>query len=445
VTYDRIVIGGGFAGLLDAYRSTQEGEEVLLLEASDTFGGVLRGVHLGGLWVDGGAEAFSVVEPVALNLVEECGLSDLLVRPEPAPAHIIGPEHTTTIPHGIFGIPSSLDDPIVRQAVGGEAVEQARQRDAGPLPGSWAEQSLADIVRSRLGPTFVTHLVDPVVTGVHGAGSEDLDAHFLFPRAIEAITVSGSLVEGIARTRANQPTPGSAVASLRGGLFSLVSRLIEILLVEGVTLQLQSRVTRIFSSRSGWEVQTGSTTHRAKWLTLACGPQVQLELLDQALGYRPTLPPGSVMDSDVVLGVVGSRQLDSHPLGSGALVSEHRHPTVKSTTHVNAKWRWVNNELDDNTHIIRLSVRSGSGALSTPRRVMESALTELYGATDADVVEATHLAWPGSLVRPHRGHKKWLESQRSSWESAGVSVRGALSSGNGLLGISRDETRSSST
>ncbi len=194
----------------------------------------------------------------------------------------------------------------------------------------------------------------------------------------------------------------------------------------------------------GWEVETPTASYRAQRVTLACAPRAQLTLLENA--GATTLPPpaGAVLDADVVLGLVVSPELDRYPLGSGALVSEHRHPRIKSTTHVNAKWDWINSELDNHAHIIRLSTRGNPSSKLSPHAIVSEGLSDLYAVSRFDIIDVGCFPWPGSLIRPHRTHTQWVQSHLSRWEEMGLSVRGALTGGNGLLGIARDRIRRAS-
>jgi len=432
MSVDRVVVGGGFAGLLDAYEALGRGESVTVVEASPRLGGVIQPVTVGGVTLDAGAEAFSTVERHVINLVHRIGLADDLTSPSGLPARVIGPDATTIIPEGMFGIPRDLDDPVLMAAVGSEAVAEAKQKDQQPLPATWTSLSVGEMVRARLGEKFLTHLTEPVIAGVHGVGADHLDANVVFPQVVKEAMVCGSLVEAVDRVRGSRPSPGLAVATISGGLFRITDRLTELVRDLGGQIITGTRVSQLSAASDRWTVHTSNQSLTAHAITLASGPAAQTELLRSAF-RRQVNPPGVTTDSTVIFVTVESPQLSDFPLGTGALVSADRHPSIRATTHLNAKWRFLQDTLPPHAHVIRFSTRQEKAGVASA--IAESALRELYRVADAVITDCVLVSWPGSLVTPHRGHSKWVRENAPVWASAGITLRGALVSGNGLLGI----------
>jgi len=432
MSVDRIVVGGGFSGLLDAYEALSRGESVTIVEASPRCGGVIQPVTVGGVTIDAGAEAFSTVEDHVIDLVHRLGLGDDITSPSGLPARVIGPDATTVIPEGIFGIPRDLDDPVLENAVGPEAVAEAKQKDQQPLPATWTSLSVGEMVRLRLGEKFLTHLVEPVIAGVHGVGADSLDAMVVFPRVVKEAMVCGSLVKAVHRVRGSRPSPGLAVATISGGLFRITERLAERIRQMGGQIVTGTRVSQLSATSDGWTVHTSNQPLATRTITLAGGPAAQAELLRSAFRGQVN-PPGATTDSTVIFAKVESQQLSEFPLGTGALVSADRHEMIRATTHLNAKWRYLQDALPPHAHVIRFSTRQVTPGIASA--IAESGVKELYQASDATVTDCVRVSWPGSLVTPHRGHSKWVHDNAPVWERAGITLRGALVSGNGLLGI----------
>ena len=435
---DRVVVGGGFSGLLDAYEALRRGESVVVLEASPRLGGVIQPVSVGDVTVDAGAEAFSTVESHVIDLAHRLGLGGDITSPSGLPARIIGPDATTTIPEGIFGIPRDLDDPILETAVGKEAVLAAKRKDHEPLPTTWTSLTVGEMVRLRLGEKFLTHLTEPVVSGVHGVGADHLDAGLIFPQVVKEAMACGSLVEAVNRVRGSRPSPGLAVATISGGLFRLTERLAEAVRDTGGQVITGTRVTSLHQVSNGWSVETTSHSVRAHAVTLAGGPAAQKHLLRSAF-HGQVSPPGKTTDTRVVIARVESEELSALPVGTGALVSPERHRSIRATTHLSAKWGFVKDALPPHAHVIRFTTRSSTTAGYVA--IAQSGLTDLYGVSDAHITDCVRVSWPGSLVTPHRGHAQWVQDNAPVWASQGITLRGALVSGNGLLGITHSKQK----
>jgi len=71
-----VVVGGGVAGLVVAYRLARSpgSPEVTVLEGSDRLGGKLAAMDLGGMTIEAGADSFVVRKPWAMDLCRELGL-----------------------------------------------------------------------------------------------------------------------------------------------------------------------------------------------------------------------------------------------------------------------------------------------------------------------------------------------------------------------------------
>ena len=118
-----LVVGGGIAGLVAAHRLSTAGWDVTLAEATSVLGGAVSPRFLDvpshgetgapetqTLELDGGAESFAVRGAAVRALVEELGLGEKIVAPEPLGSWLHGPAGPVRAPRlGIVGIPGDLD------------------------------------------------------------------------------------------------------------------------------------------------------------------------------------------------------------------------------------------------------------------------------------------------------------------------------------------------
>src|SRR5699024_5335548 len=82
-----VVVGAGIAGLTAAYSAVKAGHRVTVLEASSRAGGAVQPLRFSlpevELVVDAGAEAYASRSDLIGQMVEDLGLADQLVRPNP--------------------------------------------------------------------------------------------------------------------------------------------------------------------------------------------------------------------------------------------------------------------------------------------------------------------------------------------------------------------------
>src|SRR5919205_3653365 len=83
-----VVLGAGVAGLVCAYRLKSLGLDVLLIEASNRVGGVMRTENIDGYLIERGPNSSQGSEEL-MALVEELGLMDEVAEGDPkAPAYV---------------------------------------------------------------------------------------------------------------------------------------------------------------------------------------------------------------------------------------------------------------------------------------------------------------------------------------------------------------------
>ena len=85
---DVVVVGGGMGGLTVAYDLARAGLRVIVCEASDAVGGLLRRGRVGGVALDLGAESFATRTDAVPALVADAGLDLELISPRPGGSHL---------------------------------------------------------------------------------------------------------------------------------------------------------------------------------------------------------------------------------------------------------------------------------------------------------------------------------------------------------------------
>lgn len=454
-----VVVGGGIGGLQAAHTLAKLGLEPLLLESRGSCGGLIFGAPIGGVWVDLGAESFAKRSVAAAELCRELGLE--VVDPSGGSwlwSHRDG-GFGVPIPHGVLGIPTDLDDPIVVGLLSEAGLERAREDlTMGPETGADATD-LASLVVARLGGEVLTRLVDPIAGGVHSAHPSELAVDVVSPGLRQALAREGSLVRAAASLRASAPA-GAVVSSAVGGLFTLPSALTARINELGGTVAGRRIVTAISRAGDVWEVthhEAGRapdpayppipvgepevvTTDR---LVVALDGRAALDLLrtvpELAIGDWK-LPRGA--DLAQVCIVLDAPELDAGPRGSGLLVTpdaegSERRVACKAITHYSLKWPGV--VAGTGKHVLRVSY--GRAGVPTPEPSLADALADasvLLGVPLAEdqVVGHAVIHFPNSLPPQTPAHRVRVAglTERVA-ELPGFAVTGAWFAGTGLAAV----------
>ncbi len=474
--HQAIVVGGGISGLLAARDLQASGFQVSIYEASNTWGGCVARHEVAGTVLDAGAESFATRNSAVADLAAELGLADQIVTPNPAGAWVWLPDGPVPLPRtGILGIPSDLNAPEVRAALGASGVMRAALDAKMPVTIGTTEEvsSVAALVRARMGRRVLERLVAPVVAGVHSADPENLDVDAVAPGLRAGIREHGSLAAAVAAQRAAGSQPGSAVAGLAGGMHTLITALVAALEKAGVAMHSGCQIKAVYrgdtdqeptpahkrydgGAPSPWIVDWEHGTERgfqaAKVLVMATDGPAAVALLTPELPALEPFAPAPGPDVRLVTLVVDVPELDSAPRGTGVLVA----PGVsgikaKALTHATAKWDWLAEGTGPGTHVLRLSYgRAGvkpSDAVrltpATPKQddLVATALadaTKLLGipVTESDLLGSDIVRWKGALPFAAVGHQgKIAQIHALAGEAPGLVLTGAWMSGNGLAAV----------
>jgi protoporphyrinogen/coproporphyrinogen III oxidase len=242
---DVVVAGGGVAGLVIARQLARLGHSVLVVEERDTPGGLVAARTIAGVEVDAGAESFATRQGTVAALIDELGLGDDIVSPNPAGAWVTWNGGAAPLPaSGLLGIPGVPLADDVRRVIGWRGSLRAYLDRLMPLLRVRPETDLGDIVRRRMGRTVLDRLVTPVVAGVHSADPSVVDVHAVAPGLTQAMTTQGSLSGAVMALREMAPA-GSQVQGLRGGMHRLVQALEADCRYYGVEFRTGTRVTGV--------------------------------------------------------------------------------------------------------------------------------------------------------------------------------------------------------
>jgi len=438
---DVVVVGGGVAGLVAARDLAKGGAHVVLLEAGDRLGGMLRRHTVAGLDLDMGAESFATRNDAVERLAVELGLGNDVVAPDPRGAWLMTRDgRTAPIPQtGFLGIPGSPMAADVLAVIGQGGGFRAQMDSLLPSPVGARAGSLGELVRKRMGERVLDDLVVPVAGGVYSTHPDQLDPDRVAPGLRAALQREGSLARAVLALR-SRSAAGSAVQGIRGGIVRLVDELVADMATYGVDVRLGTRATAV--ERFAVETVTADGTRERL--------PAQHVLASTAGPTRTAAPDRTGIE--LVTLVVDQPELDAGPRGTGMLV----HPDAdgvraKALTHATVKWPWLA-EAAGGRHVLRLSYATrpdGDGAGdAVTRPAVDGAGPSGTGTSlpvvpdDAVGTRATRdaTALLGVPVTPDRvagaARVRWYGPDLTAAGLAeGVVGIGETSSGRGLAGI----------
>jgi oxygen-dependent protoporphyrinogen oxidase len=294
---DVVVIGAGAAGLGAAASLHAAGREVVVLDAGDRPGGVMRSDRCDGFLVEHGPNT-TRIPAEALALLRRTGNEAALAKasPESSARYLLRPGGLVAVPLGPLAFARS---PLLTRAGKWRIL-----REPFVARGDGGGESVAAFVERRLGREAVEALVAPALVGVYAGDERRLGAEAVFPTLVAAEREGGSLVRGLLRRAlrgAERGLPGTW--SAHGGLGALAAALARPL---GPALRLGARATALVPDAGGWRVEHAGGALRARAVVLAADAAGAAELLApldaEAAAFLLALPFAPIVSLALGLG-----------------------------------------------------------------------------------------------------------------------------------------------
>jgi oxygen-dependent protoporphyrinogen oxidase len=438
------VVGAGITGLAAAHHlvAGAHGEGrvgVTVLEAGSRPGGALRGVRVGGMSVEAGADSFVVRKPWAVDLCRELGLEDTVIIPGASGAFVWTDRGLVPFPErSAFGVPAGAGELLRWPGLSPRGRLRAIADLFLPRRRTTADESLAGLARRRLGSEAAALLVEPLLGGLHAADPGRLSVRATFPELCAWERDHGSLIRAARRSRRKEDERGGGrkpmFATLWGGLDSLVSALAARIGSERV--HLDTPVSGLSSGRAGYRIQTPTARLQADAVILATPAFETAGLIAEpnpkASGELSGIPYASTA---VVVLVYPEGTAERLPKDGTGFVVPVGGRTITACTWYSRKWP---DESFGARAVVRCFVgRAGDeGALARPD-------DELAAAVDRDVQEVTPIGahpdahrvirWERSMPQYEVGHLDRLARiEEALAETPGLVLAGSAYRGVGI-------------
>ncbi len=261
-----VVAGGGITGLATGWELQRRGVDVVVLEASDRPGGVMRSDVVDGRVLDWGPQRVRLT-PHFRRFVEEVGLEDELIAAPPGlDLHIYRGGRLRRVP---FSLAAFLTSDVVSPAGKARAVLEVVSREGR------ADEAVSDFFIRKFGREVYETLVGPLYGGLYASDPADMRVGLSLAHTLREFGVGRSLLLPLLR-RGGRIAPPPA-CSFRQGMQALPDAVGRAL---GDDLRTNTGVEELTPSSEGWTVRTSTgETLAARRVVLATPAPVTARLL----------------------------------------------------------------------------------------------------------------------------------------------------------------------
>jgi protoporphyrinogen/coproporphyrinogen III oxidase len=315
------VVGAGIAGLTAAYRLKRKGYRVVVYEASERAGGVIRTERRDGYLAELGPNSMTAAGAAVGELFTQLGLepSRVEAQPQAKKRYIVRKGKLVALPTS----PSQLLTTRLLSNGAKLAIFGEPMVEPGDSP---MEESVATFVRRRFNQEVLDYVANPFVGGIFAGDPEQLSARHALPRLHDLEHTHGSVMKALGpMLRAGRGAGGPAappLVSFAGGLQELTDAFARELRSE---LRFKASATQIRLGPKGWTVSAAYQASELYDAVIYAAPAHCADEVDLALeGGDRVKTLASIEHPPVAVLALGFRREDlSHKLdGFGFLVPD---------------------------------------------------------------------------------------------------------------------------
>ncbi len=219
-----IIIGAGLTGLTLAFYLIRNGKRVIIIEKEKHTGGVINTLNEQGFCFETGPNtgvlATSEIACLFEDLKDRCTLET--ANPKSKKRYILKNGKWEALPSGLL---SAINTPLFtfgdKLRILGEPFRK---------PGTDPDESIAQLVKRRLGRSFLDYAVDPFISGIYAGDPAKLVTRFALPKLYTLEQNYGSFIRGAIKKRGEVKSESEKKAtrevfSVKNGLGNLIKSL----------------------------------------------------------------------------------------------------------------------------------------------------------------------------------------------------------------------------
>jgi len=407
------ILGAGITGLVAAYRLTQRGHRIRILEQANRAGGAIRTERTDGWLIEAGPNSLLSGEPALKTFLGELDLSQQVIEANPAAKNRYIVRNGKLIPAPLSPpafLTSPLFSPLGKVRFLSDLLNRPRVRTI--------DVPLSEFVRGHFGSEFVDYALNPFVSGVYAGNRSRLSARNAFPKLWQIEQQHGSLIRGQiaeAKSRKARAESRPAIFSFLDGLQTLTDTIVRRLPAGCIAFNASlEAITPGEKWNVIWNQSDATQTEAFDSIIVALPAPALARLRIGSLGDRPLAVLDGMEHPRVSSLFVGFRREQiKHPLdGFGVLI-----PAVENRSILGVLFSsslFPNRAPDGHaalTVMIGGSRQPELAALPTEQLLSQILpdLAELLGIS-GDPVFVRHTFWPRAIPQYNVGHEQYLSA-----------------------------------
>lgn len=274
-----VIIGAGLTGLTMGFYLKKAGINFLIIDKSAKTGGVIQTISEKGFVYETGPNTGVVSSPEMAELFEDLGgKCELEIADPSAKRRLVWKDNQWhALPSGLW---SAITTPLFTWGDKfGILGEPWRKKGTNP------NETLADLVKRRMGNSYLDYAIDPFISGIYAGNPNELVTRYAMPKLWKLEQEYGSFIRGAIKKAKLPKTERDKKAtkevfSAKGGLGNLIKALTDAI---GEEHFLLSAETMIKSSGTGFQLQVTTPEQmiqfETKRLVTTCGGYALADLL----------------------------------------------------------------------------------------------------------------------------------------------------------------------